>query len=57
MVKLRYIMQAVNPLVSLRITCVYSTNAIIVLLKRLVTLAEKTACTLKCINLSIALYL
>ena len=48
----------VIPLLSLRITCVYRTNAIIALfIKYLTTLAVQAAHTVKCINLSIALYL
>ena len=55
--KPRVIHITIIPLISLRITCVYSTNAIIVFLKCLATLTVQAAHSVKCINLSIALYL
>ena len=58
--KPRVIYITVIPLVSLRITYVYSTNAIVRILyclKCLATLAVQAAHTVKCINLSFALYL
>ena len=52
-----FILIMIIPLVCLRITCVYSSNAIIVLFKCVATLVVQTAHTEKCINLSIASYL